>query len=52
VLKYRDYDQSDEKGEYARIFEEEYIHAISERDLFDTEYNTYLDTHKVEDIHK
>ena len=24
VVKYRDYDQADEKGEYARIFEEEY----------------------------
>ena len=24
VAKYRDYDQADEKGEYARIFEEEY----------------------------
>lgn len=52
VVKYRDYDQSDEKGEYAKIFEEEYLHAISERDLFDTEYNTYLDKHKVDDIHK
>ena len=24
VVKYRDYSQADEKGEYARIFEEEY----------------------------
>ncbi|WP_316228327.1 type III restriction-modification system endonuclease [Bradyrhizobium sp. SZCCHNR1039] len=24
VMKYRDYDQADEKGEYARVFEEEY----------------------------
>ncbi len=24
VVKYRDYDQADEKGEYARVFEEEY----------------------------
>ncbi len=52
VVKYRDYNQSDEKWEYARIFEEEYLHAISERDLFDTEYNSYVDKHKVDDIHK
>jgi type III restriction enzyme len=25
VAKYRDYDQPDEKGEYARVFEEEYV---------------------------
>ena len=24
LVKYRDYDQANEKGEYARIFEEEY----------------------------
>jgi len=24
VVKYRDYEQTDEKGEYARVFEEEY----------------------------
>lgn len=31
VAKYRDYDQADEKGEYARVFEEEY-------ELLKTEY--------------
>ncbi|GAB1354163.1 DEAD/DEAH box helicase family protein [Erysipelotrichia bacterium] len=30
VAKYRDYSQPDEKGEYARIFEEEYEHAKAE----------------------
>jgi type III restriction enzyme len=30
VLKYRDYSQTDEKGEYARIFEEEYEKIKSE----------------------
>lgn len=43
VAKYRDYSAADEKGEYARIFEEEYQ---QERDnhlgLFDGEYQTYL----------
>ncbi|MBF6986741.1 type III restriction-modification system endonuclease [Cupriavidus sp. IK-TO18] len=35
VVKYRDYDQADEKGEYARIFEEEY-------DLLKAEYLSEL----------
>ncbi len=52
VLKYRDYEQADEKGEYARVFEEEYKIAIAELDLFDDEYNQYLDKHKTETIHK
>ncbi|MFP1634133.1 type III restriction-modification system endonuclease [Zhengella sp. ZM62] len=30
VVKYRDYDQADEKGEYARVFEEEYEFLKSE----------------------
>ncbi len=52
VVKYRDYEQGDEKGEYARVFEEEYKLAIAKRDLFDDEYNQYLDEHKTEEIHK
>ena len=53
VAKYRQYDEKGNqiKGEYEQIFEEEYLHAISERDLFDTQYNTYLDKWKVEAIH-
>ena len=52
VVKYRDYEQADEKGEYARVFEEEYKLAIAERDFFDDKYNQYLEEHKTEEIHK
>jgi len=43
VVKYRDYSQEDEKGEYARIFEEEYNSYLNEMGLIeDTPYNLYL----------
>lgn len=43
VIKYRDYSQADEKGEYARIFEEEYNNYINQLGLIeDTNYNFYL----------
>jgi type III restriction enzyme len=43
VVKYRDYSQDDEKGDYARIFEEEYNLALNEiLTLEDTAYNAYL----------
>jgi type III restriction enzyme len=43
VIKYRDYSQTDEKGEYARIFEEEYNAYINELGLVeDTHYGKYL----------
>ena len=43
VAKYRDYSQSDEKGEYARIFEEEYNLYLNEMlDLDETAYVKYL----------
>jgi type III restriction enzyme len=43
VAKYRDYSQPDEKGEYARIFEEEYNLYLNEMlDLIDTPYVSYL----------
>ncbi len=43
VVKYRDYSQDDEQGEYARIFEEEYDNALNEiLTLEDTAYNKYL----------
>ncbi|QBL40627.1 restriction endonuclease subunit R [Stenotrophomonas sp. ASS1] len=43
VAKYRDYTQADEKGEYARIFEEEYMQYLNEVvDLDDTAYVKYL----------
>ena len=43
VAKYRDYSQPDEKGEYARIFEEEYNLYLNEMlDLDETTYVKYL----------
>ncbi|TCG06683.1 restriction endonuclease subunit R [Paraburkholderia steynii] len=43
VAKYRDYTASDEKGEYARIFEEEYNLYLNEMlDLDETAYVKYL----------
>ncbi|CAB3862949.1 type III restriction-modification system endonuclease [Achromobacter ruhlandii] len=44
VTKYRDYAQVDEKGEYARIFEEEYTQYLNEvLDLDETAYVKYLE---------
>ena len=46
VVKYRDYDQPDENGEYARVFEEEYEQLkdeyLSELALDNEEYREYL----------
>jgi type III restriction enzyme len=43
VAKYRDYAQADEKGEYARIFEEEYNEYLNEvLELEETPYTKYL----------
>lgn len=52
VVKYRDYSASDQKGAYAKAFEEEYQQAISQLSLFEEDYNKYLSKHKVADIHK
>ncbi len=52
VVKYRDYSSSDQKGIYARIFEDEYRQAIAELNLFDPYYNSYLNKYSAEDIHK
>ena len=47
VAKYRDYDQKDEKGEYARVFDEEYEllkdEYLSELGIDNEEYRKYLD---------
>lgn len=53
VAKYRAYDDKGDKirAEYEEIFEEEYKNAISQRDLFEDEYSTYLDKHPVEKVH-
>ncbi|OBW99795.1 type III restriction-modification system endonuclease [Gallibacterium genomosp. 1] len=43
VAKYRDYDQPDEKGEYARIFEEEYKACLNELPWLELgDYGDYL----------
>lgn len=54
VAKYREYDEHGNqiKGEYEKIFEEEYRLATNERELFDDEYNSYLAKFAVEEIHK
>jgi type III restriction enzyme len=52
VAKYRDYSQPDEKGEYARIFEEEYKLYLNEMlDLDETPYVRYLQGISAEKTH-
>lgn len=52
VVKYRDYSQPDEKGEYARIFEEEYQLYLNEvLDLDETPYIKYLKGISAEKTH-
>ncbi|MGL6159337.1 hypothetical protein [Microbulbifer sp.] len=52
VAKYRDYEAADEKGEYARIFEEEYNQYLNEvLDLEETPYIQYLKSIAVEETH-
>lgn len=52
VAKYRDYTQADEKGEYARIFEEEYTQYLNEMlDLDETAYVKYLKGIPVDKTH-
>src|SRR5690606_19567369 len=52
VVKYRDYSAKDEKGEYARVFEEEYQLYLNEvMDLVETPYIRYLKGIAVTDTH-
>jgi type III restriction enzyme len=52
VAKYRDYSAADEKGEYARMFEEEYQLYLNEvLDLDETSYIQYLKGIAVEKTH-
>lgn len=53
VSKYRSYDGTGNqlKAEYEQIFEEEYNNAISQKSLFDPEYNAYLEKHDVTKVH-
>ena len=44
VVKYRDYEAEDDKGEYAKIFEEEYNNYLTAPELeFDQSYQKYLE---------
>jgi len=56
VAKYRDYSQPDEKGEYARIFEEQYellkTEYLSELALEDEKYRTFLARDPVARVHE
>ena len=53
VVKYRDYTQPDEKGEYARMFEEEYNKLVNDYIRLDEpEYANYLRSIDVKDTHK
>ncbi|CAJ3364385.1 type III restriction enzyme, res subunit [Burkholderia pseudomallei] len=52
VAKYRDYTAPDEKGEYARVFEEEYTQYLNEMlDLDETAYVKYLKDIAVDTTH-
>jgi type III restriction enzyme len=52
VAKYRDYSAADEKGDYARIFEEEYDLYLNEvLDLDETPYIKYLKSIPAEKTH-
>jgi len=52
VAKYRDYDAEDDKGEYARIFEQEYNSLLNEQlSLIESPYQKYLRAISVESTH-
>ena len=56
VAKYRDYSQADEKGEYARIFEEEYellkAEYLGELALENVPYRKYLEQDMPDKVHE
>ena len=56
VAKYRDYSQADEKGEYARIFEEEYellkAECLDELALDNVPYKEYLERDLPAQVHE
>jgi len=52
VAKYRDYEATDQKGIYARIFEEEYNNATCQLNLFEEAYSSYLCKHSAESVHQ
>lgn len=55
VAKYKSYDENGEevKGDFQKIFEDEYNKVIStELNLFDTEYNNYIHRYAAEEVHR
>ena len=56
VVKYRDYSQADEKGEYARVFEEEYgllkAEYLTELALDNEKYRAFLERDPVSKVHE
>ncbi len=54
VVKYRDYDKPDEKGEYARYFEEEYQAQLNSRLISESNpaYVDYLKKYSPDQVHK
>ena len=56
VAKYRDYSQADEKGDYARIFEEEYkllkAECLNELALDNIHYKKYLERDMPDKVHE
>ncbi len=53
VAKYRLYDDKSNQanGEYAEIFEQEYLDAVQQQDLLYPEFNDYINRYPVEKIH-
>ncbi len=53
VKKYRDYDKEDTKGEYAKIFEEEFDNVKNDmKHLFNDKYFEYLERFSTDKLHE
>jgi type III restriction enzyme len=56
VVKYRDYSQADEKGEYARVFEDEYgllkAEYLAELALGNEKYRAFLERDPISKVHE
>lgn len=56
VVKYRDYSQADEKGEYACVFEEEYellkVEYLAELALDNEKYRAFLERDPISKVHE
>lgn len=53
VAKYRLYDDKNNPidSEYSVVFEEEYKQAIQQQNIFDEDFNKYINSHSVKEIH-